>query len=316
MTYKSLHYDRQISVLNAHPDFFGNDKGGGSFKGKKYPFVLEKGVHNLFEPIRSSACQYFRDNNISWWGGHAPTGHMLSSQIACLNHLFAIREDADAVLALINNIRPDLHFEKVLPLAIDKDRKYIAFEAVSAIDHLNEGEPTRGANCTSVDALIAAETANGDVWLLPIEWKYTESYPPTDKSGEARKGEIRLGRYSDLLRNSEYLRKYDSYAHTPYFFEPFYQLMRQTLWAEQMILHKDSEWIKADHFLHLHVIPSGNASLLNKKYRCTGKDMEESWHDHLLSDSYQIITPEKLLYPLQETGRYSKLMEYLGVRYW
>ena len=73
--------------------FFGNDNGNGYFKGKQYPFILRDGENNLFEPILDSAIQYFADNRISWWGGKKPSGHILSSQIACLNHLFSIRNN-------------------------------------------------------------------------------------------------------------------------------------------------------------------------------------------------------------------------------
>ena len=325
MNYKKLQSDRQVRLLKDHPELFNCDKGNGRYKNTNHDFVLSNGDNNLFKPIRKKVKQYFKDNNISWWGGSNPTGHMLSSQMACLNHLFYIRENENAVLELINNIRPGLHFSKVLPLTLDKDQKYIAFEAVSKDDHMNEGRPTRGANCTSIDALIAAVFDNGERWLIPIEWKYTEAYPPADKSQEDRpeepkgnngRGITRLNRYSDLINKSKYLVKYDDYAHTPYFFEPFYQLMRQTLWAEQMIEHKETEWIKADRFLHLHVIPSDNASLLHKKYKCTDKEMEESWKSHLLLDCYQTITPEKLLSPLKANDDYSELINYLQIRYW
>lgn len=325
MNYKQSQYLRQINVLASHPELFDYDKGNGYFRNKKYPFVLSKGINNLFEPIRDKVLKYFKANGISWWGGYKPSGHMLSSQMACLNHLFFIREDDNAVLELINNIRPGLHFTKVLPLTLDKDQKYIAFEAISKYDHMNEDGPTRGANCTSIDALIAAVSDNGERWLIPIEWKYTESYPPTDKSqednpdkpkGNKLRGEKRLKNYSGLINNSNYLLPYDDYVEKPYFYEPFYQLMRQTLWAEQMIEHKDIEWIKANHFLHIHVIPSANSSLLNKKYKCTDKQMEESWKSHLLLDCYQTITPEKLLSPLKGNDDYSELISYLQIRYW
>lgn len=325
MNYKKSQSDRQVQLLKDHPELFNYDKGNGCYKNTNYDFVLSDGENNLFKPIRKNVKHYFEDNNISWWGGSNPTGHMLSSQMACLNHLFFIRENENAVLQLINNIRPGLHFTKALPLPIDKDQKYIAFEAVSNDDHMNEGRPTRGANCTSIDALIAAVSDNGERWLIPVEWKYTEAYPPADKSqedgpeepkGNNGRGITRLNRYSDLINKSKYLVKYDNYAHTPYFFESFYQLMRQTIWAEQMIVHKDTEWIKADRFLHIHVIPSDNASLLHKKYSCTKQEMEESWKSHLLLDCYQTITPEKLLSPLKGNDDYSELINYLQIRYW
>lgn len=325
MAYKEKQYDHQAEVLRQNPELFSHDPGNGTFKKNTYPFVLKQGINNLYEPIRKDVCRYFKENDISWWGGYKPSSHMLSSQIACLNHLFYIREDHEAVLSLVNGIHPDLKFVKVLPIPLDKDEKYIAFEAVSDNDNMNEGEPTRGANCTSVDALIVAEKENGEVWLIPIEWKYTESYPPVDKSQEDKPGEAegtngrgrtRLDRYSNLIQQSEYLRKFDSYPHSPYFFEPFYQLMRQTIWAEQMIAHKHDERIKADHFYHLHIIPADNSTLLQKKYRCTGKCMEESWKGLLLQDTYQIITPKEFLSPVKGNSNYTDLINYLTIRYW
>ena len=106
------------------------------FRGKERPFVLMDGMNNLYAPIRNEVVKYFRDNKISWWGGYRPTGHTLSSQVACLNHLFAIRNDKDAVLALLNGVMDE--FEDVLPILCDKNPTYIAFEVVSSEDHLND----------------------------------------------------------------------------------------------------------------------------------------------------------------------------------
>jgi len=59
---------------------------------------------------------YFKDNKIKWWNcyfdateGQEPNGlnitrHLLSSQIACINHLFFIKHDKEAVLSIINGI--------------------------------------------------------------------------------------------------------------------------------------------------------------------------------------------------------------------
>ena len=316
MTYKESQYKHQVEVLSNHPSLFNGDRGDGLFRKKTYPFVLQNGLNNLYGPIRGNVIQYFRENRIAWWGGHKPTGHMLSSQIACLNHLFAIREDKDAVLNLVNHLRNGLHFEQVLPLSNDKDPQYITFEAVSQEDHLNEGEPSRGTNCTSIDALIAAKTVSGETWLIPIEWKYSEVYYKQDKSKEKGRGAIRLERYSSLIDSSTYLKKLPKYEGSPYFFEPFYQLMRQTLWAEHMILHKDEEWIKTDRLLHVHVVPSENVDLLQKKYHFSGKGMVDSWKELLIKDTYQLTTPEEFLSPLEGNTKYSSLLDYLRIRYW
>jgi hypothetical protein len=180
---------------------------------------------------------------------------------------------------------------------------YIQFEAVSDIDHLNEipgkGKPIHGSQCTSVDDLIYALHQDGSKYLIPIEWKYTERYNNQDKSvedgnGEAKrtesKGKKRLGRYSDLITNSRYLKSLPDYRGSLYFFEPFYQLMRQTLWAEQMIQHKDSERIKADNYIH--IIPNENEELLNKKYKISEKPLRESWLDNLkYQEKHVIVSP-------------------------
>ena len=53
-------------------------------------FVLIENMNNLFAPIRTEVVEYFKENKVSWWGGRKPTGHALSSQIACVNHLYQI----------------------------------------------------------------------------------------------------------------------------------------------------------------------------------------------------------------------------------
>lgn len=105
---------------------------------------------------------------------------MLSSQIACLNHLFAIRNDADSVLSVLNNICNE--FIEVLPIPSDKTPTYIVFEIVSDEDHLNESTPNRGSNCTFIDTLFYARHKSGELWIIPIEWKYTEYYNNQDLS--------------------------------------------------------------------------------------------------------------------------------------
>ena len=101
--FKESQYERQIPLMNT--DVFSGDSGNGYFMGKSRAFVLKNGMNNLYEPIRQDVLKYFADNGIAWWRGSKPTGHTLSSQMACLNHLFAIRHDRDAVLAILNGIR-------------------------------------------------------------------------------------------------------------------------------------------------------------------------------------------------------------------
>ena len=319
--FKESQYERQISLMNT--DVFSGDSGNGYFMGKSRAFVLKNGMNNLYEPIRQDVLKYFADNGIAWWRGSQPTGHTLSSQMACLNHLFAIRHDRDAVLAILNGIRDE--FEDVLPIPCDAEPSYIAFEVVSNEDHLNEGTSTRGANCTSVDAFIYAKhRLDHKIWLIPIEWKYTESYENQDKSSEDRvnepkgsngKGNERLSRYTDFINVSTQLKSLPEYRYSVYYQEPFYQLMRQTLWAENILKNHEVEKLKADDYLHVHVIPKANHDLLNKTYKVSGKTMEETWRSMLSDQSkYLIVDPQDLMKPI--FNLYSELTEYLRLRYW
>lgn len=76
--------ERQTKPI-AESGIFDGIPGGGRFIGKKRPFVLADGVHNLYAPIRDEVQRYFKDNGITWWGGFRPTGHVLSSQITTVH---------------------------------------------------------------------------------------------------------------------------------------------------------------------------------------------------------------------------------------
>lgn len=317
MNYKDKQYERQELLIEKGVVFDGV-AGGGRFRGKPRSFVLEIAEVNLFTPIRGKVLNYFKDNRINWWRGNKPSGHTLSSQIACLNHLAPIMNDAAAVMAIINGIRNE--FTEVLPINCDKDPAYITFEVVSREDHLNEKYSSRGANCTSVDALVMAKHKSGKIYLIPIEWKYTEFYPTFDKSKEGKmksKGLERQRRYNQLIDDSTQLVSLVKYEESIYYQDPFYQLMRQTLWVEQVIKHSPTECLQADDYWHIHVIPTGNDRLLNHKYKVSGKGMEDTWRSMLKDQSkYSIVDPATLLAPLATMTDYHTLVEYLKARYW
>ncbi|MFW5721484.1 MAG: PGN_0703 family putative restriction endonuclease [Bacteroidota bacterium] len=116
-----------------------------------------------------------------------------------------------------------------------------------------------------------------------------------------------------LINKSSQLKGENHYC---YYFEPFYQLMRQTLWAEQMLQHKDTETLKADNYLHLHIIPGENSDLLDKIYKCSNKDMSNTWRNHLIDKTkYVIISPKELLAKISRE-KYGNLLSYLETRYW
>ena len=307
--FKNKQYCR-VAELMKSSHIFNGDTGGGIFKGKAYPFILKNCQNNLYTPVKDDVLDYFKDNHIAWWNGRL-TNHTLSSQIACLNHFFPIRDNKEAVLAVIKRILPDI--VDIMKIPTDKYMPaYIQFEAVSDTDHLNELTSTRGSNCTSVDALIYGVHKDGRKILFPIEWKYVELYN-SDNKARGDKGVTRKKRYTELINTSAQLR---SENHDIYYFEPFYQLMRQTLWAEQMVAHRKTETIQADDYLHIHVIPPENNELLHKLYTCSGKGMEETWRGMIKDQGkYMIVSPESLLSPI-EPVQFRSLQDYLKIRYW
>ncbi|MCL2230011.1 MAG: hypothetical protein FWC01_02870, partial [Treponema sp.] len=148
-----------------------------------------------------------------------------------------------------------------------------------------------------------------------IAWKYAEYYDDVDKSSGPT-GELRRQRYDALIHKSSQL-MYDIMQNKKncYYYEPFYQLMRQTIWAEQMIAHNNIETISADDFMLLQVIPNKNIDLLEKNYACSRKDMPSTWRSCITDQSkFKIVSPEILLSGIGH--KYDKLKEYLKTRYW
>ncbi len=310
MSYKNSQYER-VKKLIENSKIFNNDSGNGKFRNKHYEFVLSNSKNNLFGPVHDNILDYFKNNDIAWWNGEL-TNHTLSSQVACLNHLFPIRENKNSVLSMVRNFYPDI--VDILLIPTDKYKPaYIQFEAVSNVDHLNEKNLIRGRNCTSIDALIYGKHKDGKKILIVIEWKYVELYGNEDKASGER-GTTRKKRYNELINNSQQLKTED---YNTFYYEPFYQLMRQTLWSEQMIAQSKDEIIKGDDYIHIHVIPRENKELLEKRYAPSGKNMEDTWRFLIKDQSkYKIITPKDLFEPISYIEEHGNLMNYLQKRYW
>ena len=309
--------EKQTKLFNN--GFFGAAKNGGhwaltDFKGNvtgivhNNEFILtpESSIDNLFNKDSLDYLDYFESHNISWWrqeeDGYFPSGHLVSSQIHCLNHLFALRTDDKAVKVIIEKAT-GLKFDKVLPSIIDNDSKsFISFEFVLDNDKLlgeNDEGWGRGTLCTSIDAMILAEK-DGEKWLIPIEWKYTETYKREDKTNKKR-----IDRYADLIKSSKRLKTpQDGIPHSVYFVEPNYELMRQTLLCEQLVANG-----YADDFFHINIIPNGNTELRAA--------VENEFMPMFTKDAkFKIIDPQEFLFPLKGDEKYAKLLKYLEERYW
>lgn len=318
----------QIELIN-EKTIFGSAKGYGY-----YPYILEEGKewNNLFCDIRQNVKDYFHYNDIAFWNGKI-TGNTLSSQISCLNHLFLIRKDIKTVKSVIQSLvgeRMQIDSMVKVESKMEKyDAQYIAFEMVSDINRLKEKSLSRGKYCTSIDAFAIAQDVDGNKRIIVMEWKLVENdsgnKAPTKETSnnteEIRRGKIRVEDvYGNLIQESKALKhKYaiNDFFNSSLFHLPFYELMRQTLWAE----YNKVDFGASDYF-HINVIPVDNP-MRSKKYRFVDntKGIEESWRKHLTpygDERYIVVDPYSVVEAIENANhsKYSDLIAYLKKRYY
>ncbi|MDQ0325535.1 hypothetical protein J2R99_001384 [Rhodopseudomonas julia] len=229
-----------------------------------YDFWLKPGGErlNLAPMIRTDAAAYFSERRITW---HLAADHALSSQACCLNFLMPLAERPE-VLSRLVSLALDIPQPQMLPVEAGPEGRpwYVAFEWIGG-DYLNEsrsapkgagsGGRTRGANCTSADACLAFKHQERRETLL-IEWKYTERYGAL--LGPAGHG-VRISRYENLAFAPEGPIRSDlGLSLTDFFYEPFYQLLRQQMLAFQMQKAREDG---AERVRVLHIAPSANLAL-------------------------------------------------------
>jgi len=295
----------RIKAVNLRSTMF-QDPGNGMFLGKAREFVLSNPKLNLWEGIREDTLDYFQRNRIVWWHGDngMNTGHLLSSQVACVNHLFFLHHRKDLATAILQGI------DSSIAEALVIDDGYVEFEFIGEKQYLKEKGFSRGANCTSVDAAMMGMTTTGHKKLFLIEWKYTESYKPQSKYIPER-----ASVYDHLIQaqDSPFIMGVNP---SVYYYEPFYQLMRQTILADQLLKFHDHD---IDEYLHIHVAPEKNEELRTGMTSpgIVGKDIHEAWKRRLRDDSlFLAITPELLLEPAWRMPDTHSEGEYLRNRYW
>ena len=324
MTHQTTNIERhQIELIN-EKIIFGDAKGDGSFRGRFYPHILEKGKewNNLLCDIRKNVEDYFHYNNIAFWNGEI-TGNTLSSQISCLNHLFLIRKDKETVKSVIQSLvgeRMQIDTMVKVESNMEKhDAQYIAFEMVSDVNRLKEKSLTRGKYCTSIDALAIAQDVVGNKRIIVMEWKFVENdsgnKAPTKETSkntdEIRKGIIRVVEgYGNLIQESKALKHKKSindFFNSSLFHLPFYELMRQTLWAE----YNKVDFSASDYF-HINVIPVDNP-MRSKKYSCVDNTMgiEDSWRKHLThygNERYIVVDPYRVVEAIENANHSNTLI--------
>ena len=304
-TYKEVQGARQVSVLQTLPQFVGI-QGGGNWKASlqniPLPYIIEDGKEdvNLYSAIRQEAMDYFKQNGIGWLKSKVkPTGHMLSSQVSCVNHLFPLMkiEASTALLSILNSVQDRYQFNRILanPLDVNHSNGNICFEFVWKNKILlGEKFEKRGALCTSIDTVIYAETIDNKKILIPIEWKYVETYE------HKRAVQTSIDRYKLRLDSSSNIKEWIE----EYEYDPLYELVRQTMLTEKIINSEDDEF-PVDDYIHINVIPEGNIEL-RSEIECYPKGLKDS-------SKFIVIDPRQLMMPIKDL--YRDLYNYLEERY-
>ena len=283
--------------------FFG-DSSYGEYRGKPRPFVLSDPRLNLWAGVREDAIEYFDRHSIPWHqgGDREPTGHLLSSQVACVNHLYLLRQRKDLADAVVR----ELGFGLVEAALLETG--YVEFEVIGKGPYLGERSWTRGASSTSVDAVMLGVRDDGERILVLIEWKYTESYGASNLYIPAR-----ADVYDPFVLDVE--SPIDIELPESLYYEPFYQLMRQALLGWRMVQEGDYD---ATGFIHVHVIPEENVKLRESvaSPQLDGDDMSEAWRSVLKEpERYVGISPGELLAPLASEEDSRAFLSYLDHRY-
>lgn len=224
---------------------------------------LETRTHNLAPSIRTVADPYFGPPRSITWHRHA--NHGLSSQVCCLNFLMPLAERPDVLSRLVGRAL-GIAAPEMLPVEPGPDGRdwFVGFEWTGTENYLDEwpagGKATRGANATSADAVVRFRGEAGAETLL-IEWKYTEAYGAAlndRRSADGLSGGnlTRTARYGDKAFHPDGpIRNDRSLSVEDFYWEPFYQLLRQQMLAWRM------EQATRERTRVLHISPRGNTAL-------------------------------------------------------
>ena len=245
-------------------------------KGRRNSHLLALGyeLENIYPDVRNEAIDFFAQRRIKWWKAYGrggdikggPTRNMASSQVACVNFMLPLAKVDGALASAIRAIDHDvLDIVDIppstpagpLPTPSRVEFEWIGVDA-SGKDNSLENNASRGANSTSIDAFLVAETRTGRRRAYLLEWKYVEEYLSTkpDNKGEGSQGVTRRDRYGSLYRASDSSFNLKAAPKMKdFFYEPFYQLMRQRLLADRLV--RDRE-LGVDEAKVVVVVPEDN----------------------------------------------------------
>ncbi|MHB9031413.1 MAG: PGN_0703 family putative restriction endonuclease [Anaerolineae bacterium] len=314
MSYKTMQYKVQAS--------FFQGKCGGKFGRLNHDFILSDQFRylNLYPSIYSDALAYFNRNSIRWWRGDGDivTNHTLSSQVACVNHLFWLMHNESAATAVLQVIDKDY---TAIPFDTGNyvEFEYNGCEQNQGVNLLGEKGTIRGTQSTSLDACMLAEF-KGQRVIICIEWKYVETYHEKVEQAVTKPNyRVRKSTYRKLLTDPDspihvIPADFDNF-YSRYSVEPYYQLMRQTLWGW---LFSQKSLLGTSDYRHIHVIPYENTDLLHCKTspQITRDNLISGWRGCLREpEKYVHLSPRQFVEPAVRNFS-PNLYCYLLSRYW
>jgi len=343
MTFRDREKERYKVAKSDSKLFSAAAQQPGTYNSRSRDFCLadDCASENLYEGIRESAVTYFADRGIRWHDGlekrRLPSNHLCCSQSCCVNFLYEFSSDPGLIKDVFARFYPDLIEEPIridddLPLE-DGSRPFMAFEWIGTTDYLGEhlrkrGSRTRGAHYTSADFAFRFRRQDGRIQLVLGEWKYTEEYYSNDlgtpSSEKDRKPEVRKQNYCQAFhRKNGVFTGQGEVLYNALFFEPFYQLMRLQLLAQEMEIGEKGREMNADIVSVLHICPDANAEFRNKvtslylEKEYSGKGPLQIWQQLVSADRFMSISVEELLDAIVERASREKAdwVEYLKARY-
>jgi hypothetical protein len=304
-TFKAQEIQRHTQYKQASPHFSLLARADGIFAKKLRNFCLSQHLseENLYSGFRNAALAYFKNAEITWHQAinGKPTNHLCSSQVCCVNFLYAFADQPEALAHLLRPLYPNL--KQMLPMDEDSPNHYVEFEWIGKKNYLNErtkGKRKRGANVTSADAAVMFECTDDTKHIVLIEWKYTESY--SNQSIKIARSKARTDRsaiYYPLYALADFPLDKSRLPHfDDLFYDPFYQFMRQQLLANEM--EKDPK-LGVDKVSVLHICPDDNQAfqkITSPNLRQFGSNVVEVWHSLLVHpDRFLHVSTKQLFKP-------------------
>jgi hypothetical protein len=278
------------------------DKDGGA-SGPARDFCLPPAfaAQSLLPEVREPALALFAELGIPWHAGvdGGPSNHLLSSQVQCVNALGQMVHDPARIKRAFGD---ELHIDEVLEV---EPGRFLTFEYIGPQDWFGESpgvERTRGAHCTSVDAAFLHRALDGEVELVLIEWKYTESYRV--RRPDPAKDAVRRHRYADAVADPRGPIRSDVLPFDLLLDEPFYQLVRQQLLAHALEQHRV---LGASRVRIVHVSPRGNEayqqSLPRPEHRALESTVSQVWQQFLRTPDRFLSVDSGLFLDVDLTSR-------------